>query len=258
VQEQQWKGRAKWWLDVLGVLLLGVFAWWERRVSRFERTPLVPPALVRIASYTRGTLLGLLYFAGFTTIFFIFTLFVQDGLHYSALEAGLASTPFAIGSAVSATLGGRLVGKHGRWLVILGIVLVALALGASALIVDWVHGRGAGVAVAGPLLVAGVGSGLVIAPNLALSLSEIPVVRAGTAGGLMQTAQRLGSALGIASVGAVFFSRVSRGEGYANAFQAGCVVALCFILAALVVGIVDWRSRKIAAAHEAAEAESEG
>jgi hypothetical protein len=60
----------------------------------------------------------------------------------------------------------------------------------------------------------------------------------------MQTAQRLGSALGIASVGAVFFSRVSHGRGFATAFQGGAVVAICFEAAALVVGIVDWQSRK--------------
>jgi hypothetical protein len=114
--------------------------------------------------------------------------------------------------------------------------------------VHWVHGRGAGVATAGPLLVAGVGSGLVIAPNLALSLSEVPVSRAGTAGGVMQTAQRLGSALGVASVGAVFFSRVGHGKGFANAFQAGAVVAICFEAAALAVAIADWRARKVGGA----------
>ena len=248
VQEQQWHGRGKWWLVVLGVLLLAGFAAWERRVAVRRRTPLVPPSLLRIRSYTRGATLALLYFAGFTTIFFIFTLYLQSGLHYSALEAGLATTPFALGSAVSATLGGRLVGKHGRALVILGIVLVAAATGAAILVVHWVHGRGAGVAAALPLLVAGVGSGLVIAPNLALSLSEVPVPRAGTAGGVMQTGQRLGSALGIACVGAVFFSRVSHGKGFANAFQAGAVVAICFEVAALIVGILDWRGRKAAAA----------
>ena len=256
VQEQQWKGRGKWWLVVLGVLLLIAFTQWERRVAASGSTPLVPPALVRIRSYTRGSLLGLFYFAGFTTIFFIFTLFLQNGLNYSALEAGLATTPFAVGSAVSATLGGRLVGKHGRSLVILGIVLVAVATGAAILVVHWVHGRGAGVAAAAPLLVAGVGSGLVIAPNAALSLSEIPVVRAGTAGGVMQTAQRLGSALGIACVGAVFFSRVGHGKGYANAFQAGAVVAICFEAAALVVAVADWRSRRAAAETGATPGES--
>ena len=256
VQEQQWQGRGKWWLVVLGVLLVIAFAQWERRVAGSGRTPLVPPALVRIRSYTRGSLLGLLYFAGFTTIFFIFTLFVQNGLHYSALEAGLATTPFAIGSAVSATLGGRLVGRHGRPLVILGIVLVAVATVAAILVVHWVHGRAAGVATSVPLRVAGVGAGLVIAPNLALSLSEVPVNRAGTAGGVMQTAQRLGSALGIACVGAVFFSRVAHGKGYANAFQAGAVVAICFEVAALVVGIADWRGRKAVSTDTAGKAET--
>ncbi|NUR30374.1 MAG: MFS transporter, partial [Catenulispora sp.] len=134
VQEQQWKGRGKWWLVVLGVLLLAAFAAWERRLAATGRTPLVPPSLLRIGSYTRGATLSLLYFAGFTTIFFIFTLYLQNGLDYSALEAGLATTPFALGSGVSATLGGRLVGRHGRSLVILGLVLVAVATGAAILV----------------------------------------------------------------------------------------------------------------------------
>lgn len=102
VQEQQWKGAAKWLLIPLGVLLLAGFVAWERHCW----LPLVDLSLFSLRSYRYGVLLGLLYFAGFTPIFFIFTLFLQRGLGYSALQAGAAITPFAVGSGVAAMVGG--------------------------------------------------------------------------------------------------------------------------------------------------------
>ena len=60
-----------------------------------------------------------------------------------------------------------------------------------------------------PLLIAGLGSGLVISPNLTLTLSRVPVERAGTAGGVLQTGQRIGSAAGIAITGMVFYDELA-------------------------------------------------
>ncbi|KJS51058.1 hypothetical protein VM98_39235, partial [Streptomyces rubellomurinus subsp. indigoferus] len=61
-----------------------------------------------------------------------------------------------------------------------------------------------------PLLVAGAGSGLVIAPNQTLTLQQVPLTRAGSAGGVLKTAQRVGSAVGIAVVRSVFFAPAAR------------------------------------------------
>jgi hypothetical protein len=55
-----------------------------------------------------------------------------------------------------------------------------------------------------PVLVAGLGAGLVISPNLTLTLSQVPVERAGSAGGVLQTGQRIGTAAGIAATGSIF------------------------------------------------------
>ena len=79
-----------------GLVVLAVFAAWERRYGR-RHQPVVDLSLFRRRSYALGALLGALYFAGFTAIFFILTLYLQNGLGYSALEAGLATTPFAAG-----------------------------------------------------------------------------------------------------------------------------------------------------------------
>ena len=54
---------------------------------------------------------------------------------------------------------------------------------------------GTGLAMVVPLLIAGIGGGLVIAPNQTLTLAEVPVEHAGTAGGLLQTSQRIGAAV---------------------------------------------------------------
>jgi MFS family permease len=119
-------------------------------------------------------MIALLYFAGFTSIFFIFTLYLQNGLHYSALLAGLAITPFALGPALGSTVGGRLVARFGRPLIAVGLALVAVGLAATFLTVRAVPGDHAALATALPLLLGGIGSGLVISPNQAITLSEVP------------------------------------------------------------------------------------
>ena len=92
--------------------------------------------------------------------------------------------------------------------------------------------------MAAPLLLAGLGSGLVIAPNQTLTLSEVPVGNAGSAGGTLQTSQRVGSSIGIAAVGSVFFARLGPGD-WAAAYDHGLLVSVAFVLAALVVALAD-------------------
>ncbi|MFJ1747607.1 MFS transporter [Streptomyces sp. NPDC088116] len=238
VQQQEWHGDEKWLLLVVAALLLAGFVKWESRCRPGGTQPVLDMSLFRVRAFWLGCLLILLYFAGFTSIFFISTLYLQSGLHYTALESGLAITPFALGSGAAAGIGGRLVSRFGRPLVAVGLTMVAVGLAATALAVHLVPGRGAGWAMAAPLLVAGLGSGLVIAPNQTLTLSEVPVPMAGSAGGTLQTGQRVGSAVGIAAVGSVFFAQVP-GDGWATAYDHGLVVAVAFVVVALLVALAD-------------------
>ncbi|MFB4310048.1 MFS transporter [Actinomadura sp. GTD37] len=236
VQEQQWHGGRKWLLLLAGAALLGVFVAWERRA----RSPMIDLALFRLRSYTLGTAIALLYFAGFTAIFFIFTLYLQNGLGYSALGAGVAITPFAVGSGLASAVGGRIVTRYGRPLVAAGLVLVLIGLGATLVAVELRPGGGVAWATAGPLLAAGLGSGLVIAPNQTLTLSEVRYTEGGSAAGVLQTGQRVGTAMGIAAVGAVFFATLAGTHGdWAAAFRHGLVVVLGFVLAALAAAAAD-------------------
>ena len=236
VQDQAWHGNRKWLLVPAALVVLAGFLAWERRHHR----PLMDLTLFRRRSYALGSMIALIYFGGFTSIFFVFTLYLQNGLHYSALEAGLSITPFALASAAGASVGGRMVARFGRALIAVGLTLVAVGVAATFLAVRAVPGDHAALATALPLLVAGLGNGLVISPNQAITLSEVPPEGSGSAAGVLQTAQRLGTAVGIAAAGAVFFAAVASSHGdWAEAFRHALIVITAFILVALCAAMAD-------------------
>jgi MFS family permease len=185
----------------------------------------------------------MVYFAGFTGIFFVLTIYFQQALGYSALGAGLIVTPYAAGSALTSALGGRLVHSHGRFLVTVGLAVTLVGLVIVDVVLGEVSAEVVGWAAAAPLLVAGLGSGLVISPNITLTLHDVPVERAGTAGGLLQTGQRIGTAAGIALIGTVYFA-----VGGAIDVRSGATVALrvsaAVISIALVASVLDLRTRR--------------
>jgi len=240
VESRTWSGGLKWTLLVPAALLGVLFVRWERRYRRRGREPMVDLALFGRRSYTFGAAVALAYFVGFTGVFFIYALFLQDGMGYTALQSGLASTPFALGSAVGAWLGGRVITRIGSRLVAAGLVLVIVGLLASWVAIGLVDSPAVGWAVAGPFLVAGLGSGLVIAPNQTLALSEVPPRQGGAAGGVLQTGQRIGSAAGIAAVGSLYYSRLaSTGGDFSAAVRDGFVLIVAFVAVALAIAIAD-------------------
>jgi EmrB/QacA subfamily drug resistance transporter len=239
IEQQQWQSDARLLLFPAAAVLGVVWLAWEIRYGR-RSEPVVDLTLFRAPGYSLGSGLGLLFFAGFTGLFFIYTQYLQIGLHYSALQAGVAVTPFAVGSAAAAAIGGRVVLRYGRPLVVTGLVLVVLGFVGAYVAADVVPGHGVGWAAAGPLLLAGIGSGFVITPNVTLTLQDVPVRRAGIAGGVLQTGQRIGSAAGIAFTGSVFYAAVRTSHGnWALAFRHGLWVITAFTVAALALGVVD-------------------
>ena len=227
---------------VVGLAFLGAFFGWERSYTRRGRSPLVDLALFRVPGYASGAAVGTIYFAGFTGIFFVLTIFFQERLGYTPLLAGLAVTPFAAGSAVTSAIGGRLVSRFERSLVTGGLAVVLVGIIAVDVVLATVHDSSLGWWLAGPLLVAGIGSGLVISPNITLTVAKVPVERAGTAGGLLQTGQRIGTAAGIALVGAVFYSGVAAGAGLDA--STALRVAAALVAVALLASALDLRGRR--------------
>jgi EmrB/QacA subfamily drug resistance transporter len=228
------------WLLVAAVVLLAAFVWWELRTVRQGRQPLLDPRLARTPGYAAGSIIGLVYFMGFTGIWLVLALFFQDGLGYSPLRSGLAVTPYALGIAASAAIAGRLVTRVGRRLTVAGLIATTAGLVTTALLLRHVGGDAAAWAAAGPLLVAGLGGGMVTAPNITLSLQFVPVRMAGAAGGALQTAQRIGAAIGAATLATIFYQVLTQSaHDYAAAVSDALLCASGLTLLALSIATAD-------------------
>ncbi|GAA3245718.1 MFS transporter [Streptomyces thermocoprophilus] len=232
-----------WWLFPAGAALLVVFARWEHRVTARGGQPLLDP---RLATGTRGYLpgatLGALYFVGFSGIWIVFALFFQNGLGYSPLSSGLVVTPFALGSATAAVVAGRLVERFGRLLTVYGLVTVMAGLGTTALLLGRAPTGALPWFAAPALLVAGLGSGCVISPNVTMTLRDVPVRMAGAAGGALQTGQRLGSAVGTALLPGLFYLVLNAtGGDHRAAVSVAVGAASATMLAAFAVAVADRR-----------------
>ncbi len=232
-----------WWLLVPLAPVAGVlFARWESRVIARGRSPLLDVRLVRTApGFATGIALQTVYFCGFSGLWLVLALFFQDGLGYTPLQSGLAVTPFAIGSAVTAVLAGRLVGRWGRRLTVGGLVLVAV--GFTGLLLTIAAPDHTALATALPLLVAGVGSGAVISPNVTMTLTHVPPTMGGAAGGAIQTGARVGSAVGAAVLAAAFRITLG-GAAYADAARVAFGCAIGFVLVALTLATLELRQQR--------------
>jgi MFS family permease len=212
-----------------------------------SREPLVDFRLFRRPSYVAGITLALTFFPAMAGLPLVLALYYQRGLGYTALQSALGVTAYAVGSAVAAPLSGRVVTRIGRPLVVGGAVMFGVGAVALALVAPHVPPEHAALALALPLFVMGCGQGALITPNQTLALMDVDPLMGSTAGGVLQTGQRIGLAIGQAVIGAVFFSSVS-GTGassYDTALQHGVIAAICFVLLAIAIGALDLvRSRR--------------
>ncbi|MGO4784661.1 DHA2 family efflux MFS transporter permease subunit [Cryobacterium sp. W22_MBD10_FK3] len=228
---------------VAGVLLIVAFGAWEVHVSKHGDSPLVPPHLFSHPAFSGGVVLALVYFAAFTSIFFTISILWQTGLGHSALESGLVSIPFAIGSIIASSQSNRLTQRLGRTVLILGVGLVTvglvwvwlvLLLTAPADLTNWI--------LLPPLFIAGLGSGAFIAPNVSFIVATVDASEAGAASGVVGVMQRVGSAAGIAVVGSVFFGTlVVAGPGpdaLATGFTDSATLAMAVSAALSVVALL--------------------
>lgn len=236
-------GLALAWLAGVGVVLGAAFVAHEHRVVRRGGTPLLDLRLMRgTPGYAAGTLLGTVYFVGFSGIWLVFALFFQVGLGLSPLVSGLAVTPFALGSAVSAVFGGRLIERFGRRLTVTGLAGVLVGLAATAVVLVVVPDGTVAWAIGPTMLLAGLGGGLVISPNITMTLRCVPVATAGAAGGALQTGQRIGAAIGTAALPGAFYAVLAAtGQDYRAAMAVALAAAVLAVTVALVVAVVEWR-----------------
>jgi predicted MFS family arabinose efflux permease len=227
------------WLSLIAaVALLAAFLAWERRYGSSDRTPAVDIGLFRRSSFRNGLIVATCWFAAGPATFLLNTLLLQEGLGIAPVFAGMVTIPFALASATSSYLAGRLVNRYGRALVV--VVLSPPAL------TPWLMAAG--------LLVAGAGGGSVVSPNQTLTLSEVPVAEGGVAGSVAQVGQRVGTAIGVAGASAVFFSVLnadvagSKLADYHDAVLGGGGLAIAILLVSLGFALSDLHHRRKQAA----------
>lgn len=217
------------------------FIRWEHRVDARGRFSLVPPRLLRRPALAAGSVMALLFFAAFVSIFFVLALLWQRGLGLSALDTGLLSLPFAVGHIVGALVSGRLSTRVGRAVLFLASAAltlgltwtsVCLALSTPESITAWTF--------VAPLALSGMGSGLFISPNTQFAVSVVAPEETGAASAIVATMQRLGTAIGLAVVATVLYNHLARHSDGSQSFvdAAAIAIAVCAALAAATLPLV--------------------
>lgn len=205
--------------------VFGAFVLYERRKARRDGSPLVELALFRVKSFAAGIAVQLTFGIVLGIFFLVWTLYMQIGLGWSPLKAGVTGVPFSVAVSVAAGLSVQLlVPRFGRKVLQAGAATMALGL----LLYIWEAGR-YGTAIEPwqmvlPLVVMGLGMGLIVAPLTDAVLSEVPREHAGSASGLINTTTQMGNALGLGLVSVVFFGTVD--EAHPSPGAAGAVGAV--------------------------------
>lgn len=229
--------------SVLGVLLVAAFLALEARAEQ----PIMPLRLFanrnRAAAYADMLLLVATMFS----MFFFVIQFLQNGLGFSPLRAGIAFLPMALTLFLASRAAPTLIPRFGpKLLIVVGASLLSLGMLWLTLISD---GAGYAANIFGPLVLIGVGAGFSFMPLNMTILSGTPPRDAGAASGALQAMQQVGSSIGLAVLVTVF-GTVSRSatadpgravpvQGLQAAFALGALFAIC----ALVVAVVAIRIR---------------
>ena len=187
------------------VPVLAGFVAWERRKKAADGSPLVELDLFRQRAFVAGLLVAGIFFMGIPAFFLTFTLWLQIGLGFSALHAGLTGIPFAVGSAIASGASVRLAPRLGRRILSLGALLISLGMLGIIVTVDRYGGAIHSWQLIPALAVCGLGLGCVIAPLVNVVLAGIRGQDAGSASGVLTTVQQLGGAVGVAVIGVIFF-----------------------------------------------------
>ena len=228
-----------------GVALLLLFLMIEHR---WAAQPLVPLSILRSRTLTGANVVVGLMGAAMFALWFFLSLYLQQVLGLTPIQAGLAFLPMTGTLAVTATLAPRLIARlGGRTTLATGMFLIAL----GALWLTGISATGSWAAdVLGPSVVTALGMGMSFVPVTIAAVAGVPPERAGLASGLVNTSRQMGGALGLAVLTSLAASLTSdyvktNGvdaldgaalvHGYSGAFLLASLLALCGAAAALLL-----------------------
>jgi EmrB/QacA subfamily drug resistance transporter len=196
-------------------VLLVVFVLVERRV----REPMLPLELFRRPAFTGVQLAAFAVSGSMFALFLYLTLYLQNYLGHSPLEAGIRYLPISVTIfVVSAATGGLLVRVAPRLVIAAGLALV----GGGLLLMSGLDAGSQWTALLAGFVVGGVGVGLLNPVIADVAVSVVPTERSGMAAGINDTFRQVGVAVGIAAWGAIF---LGRGAARASELGAGTPAA---------------------------------
>jgi hypothetical protein len=187
-----------------GVALLAVFAAWQGRATH----PLLPPRVVLDRNRGGAYLSMLIAGAGLFGTFLFLTYYLQQSLGYSPLVTGVAFLPFSAGSALASNLSTIvLMPRVGpKPLVASGMLAAA---GGMAWLARLGPHTGYPTGVLGPLILAALGLGLVIAPSINTGTFGVAPQDAGVASATVTVGQQLGASIGTSLLNTIFAAAVA-------------------------------------------------
>ncbi|HUE27017.1 MAG TPA: MFS transporter [Solirubrobacteraceae bacterium] len=250
-------GASRTWIEIAAaVVLLIAFVVIESR----QRHPLMPFSIFRLRTLRGSDIVGLLIGMSLFSMFFFISLYLQQVLHYSPIKTGISYLPLAVGIIISAGLASQLVTRVGfKPTLIAGLLLITGGL----LWFSQVPAIGGSYTadVLGPSLLAAVGLGFAFVSVTIGAVTGTKPHEAGLASGLINTAQQVGGALGLAILATIANSRtqsllhagvhstsVALTKGFERAFLVGAGFAIAgAILAAVLISSRDSRAQSQAA-----------
>ena len=197
-----------WLMLAASPVLLAVFVLLQNRAERTGGMALIPPSLFKNRGFSAGIVTSFVGLSSIGAFFLILVIYLQTGLGFTAIEAGLATLPFSIGAFVGSGIAVPLAPKLGKFLIVIGgaFQLVGYYLVKQVILDQGDALVGSDLIVA--MAIAGVGLTLILVPLNDLALAQTDVSNAGAASGVLNTFQQVGGALGVAVVSAVFFDSV--------------------------------------------------
>lgn len=229
------------------VVAFAAFVAAERRAA----APMLPLGLFRIPAFSATAIVAFAQSVAIYPLLIFLAIYLQNGLGYSPLGAGLRLLPLTLLILVVAPFAGRLTARlELRWPLLGGLML----LGAGLLLLAGISTGDGWTALLPGMIVGGIAIGA-ISPSLAAAMvSVLPAEQSGMSSGINNTFRQLGIAMGVAGLGAIFDARVESHGGALPGIVAG-VVAVSIVAAgvAFAASIVTWPMlRGHRATHDAA------
>jgi EmrB/QacA subfamily drug resistance transporter len=222
------------------VLALAGFGWYQVRRQRAGRDPLVEPSVFRHRPYLAGVVFSVVFTGSLGGIVMIFNVFLQNGLGFTPWHSAVTTAPWAAGAFVGSAIGGIAMARLGRRVLHAGLVVEAAGLLGIYAVLRGVGGGVSTVDLLGPMVVGGIGMGMVFVPLFDIVMAGVRPQEMGSASGVLQTVNSLGMSLGIAGIGAIFFAQVG-GLGrhvplYLHAAEWAALATAALLAASFVLG----------------------